>query len=197
MLETVNTHQGRVGYIIVMLSACWYVAGQCYLLSLCRHLLSSHIQYSISALITTQPCSSSAAQRDSGTLDRLQTELPPCCPGDTDRHTSWHPLAGETGVCSHQRVPGWGNVLSSSYPVQRAATGLITHSNRVLRLPAADRWRAPQLLQIDEGESKTRQINKELHYSYCARIFLRLGETINLVSYQTKPKHSAVCTLSE
>lgn len=152
------------------------------------------------ALVPSSQLSLAAHQllrADSGTLDRLQTELPPCCPGDTDRHMSWHPLAGETGVCSHQRVPGWGNVLSSSYPVQRAATGLITHSNRVLRLPAADRWRAPQLLQIDEGESKTRQINKELHYSYCARIFLRLGETINLVSYQTKPKHSAVCILSE
>lgn len=178
-----------------MLSACWYVAGQCYLLS-CRHLLSSHIQYSISALITAKPCSSSDSQSRQWHVGQAADRAPSLLPRG-HRQTSWHPLAGETGVCSHQRVPGWGNVLSSSYPVQRAATGLITHSNRVLRLPAADRWRAPQLLQIDEGESKTRQINKELHYSYCARIFLRLGETINLVCYQTKPKHSAVCTLSE
>lgn len=79
----------------------------------------------------------------------------------------------------------------------RGSTGLITHSISVLRLLADDRWRVTQFLQTDEGESKDRQINTELHYAYCARIFLRLGETINLVCYQTKPKHSVACILSE
>lgn len=115
----------------------------------------------------------------------------PCCPQDTETHPA------EMGVCSPSEGTWLRKCALQPLTCPEGWNRANCTQQQSAQAPCQWQMNGAQLLQIDEGESKTRQISKALHYSYCARIFLRLGGTINLICYQTGPKLSVACILSE